>query len=182
MYKIIKYVLKFFPIIWLYIIFDPIRYGLFWKWAWYFLVFLMFIRPLRDVFPWFKVFWRFVPLRKELWIISWVFAISHVVWYFLVNKLPASFLFNWVLWDPTGYLGWWMFAFLVSLVLLFTSNIFSMIKLWKYWKKIQRLSYLMFLFVAIHISLIKEDAMITTSLIIISYIFLYVIAYFKNKK
>ena len=182
MYKTIKLILAFFPLVWLLVFIFPSKFPEFWEWSWYFLVFLMFIRPIKDIFPRFKFLWKSVSLRKELWIISWTFAISHVIWYFLVYNLSISFILDSIFWDLRWPMGWGAFGFIVSLILLFTSNVFSMKKLWKYWKKIQRLSYLMFLFVAVHIALVKEWAMLETSIIIISYIILFIIAYIKKKR
>ena len=50
-----------------------------------------------------------------------------------------------------------MLAFLVSIPLLITSNALSTKILGKNWKILQRLSYAMFILVAIHIYLIHKD-------------------------
>lgn len=182
MYKIIKYLLMSFSFLWLLIFIYPQEYAFFWIISWYFLIFLMYVRPLRDLFPKFKFLSKLVSLRKELWIISWVFAISHVVWYFILNNLTLWFVLDSIFWDLRWPMWWGTIWFIASLILLFTSNIFSMKKLWKYWKKIQRLSYLMFIFVAVHIALVKEDAMVSTSIVIIIYIIIYFLAFLKKKK
>lgn len=179
-YKIIKFILTFSPLIWLAVLIEPREYKEFWEYAWNILLFIMFIRPIKDIFPEYKILWKAVALRKELWILSASLAIAHVAWYFLANWLPVTFLFDSILWNPRWYLWWGMFAFIISLILLWTSNIFSMKKLWKYWKPIQRLSYLMLLFVAIHIAMVEKEY-IYYSLIILAYVIVYMLAYYlKN--
>ena len=180
-YKIIKLILQILPLAWLLVIFDSTSYSQFWELAWRFLVFLMFLRPIRDIFPEYKIFAKAVTLRKELGIISGSFAIAHVVWYFLLHNLSPSFLLNSIIWDPRGYLWWWMFAFIVSLILTWTSNIFSIKKLGKYWKTVQKLAYFMLFFVAIHIALVKEWALMSSVITITSYIIVFWLSYIYKK-
>ena len=181
LYKIIKKILQIVPLLWLLVLFDPSEYAEFWEYAWNFLVFLMFIRPIKDIFPKFKILSKAVTFRKELWIISGVFAITHVVWYFLHNSLPATFLFDSIMWDPRGYLGWWMFALIISIILTWTSNIFSIKKFGKYWKIIQKLAYFMLLTAAVHIALVKSEDMFSIIFTILAYIIVYILAYRNNK-
>ena len=180
-YKIIKSVLQILPLAWLLVIFDPTSYSQFWEFAWKFLVVLMFLRPIRDIFPEYNIFAKAVTLRKELGIISGSFAIAHVVGYFLLHKLPITFVFNSIMWDPRWYLWWWMFAFIISLILIWTSNVFSIKKLGKYWKIVQKLSYFMLFFVAIHIALVKQWALLSSIITITSYIMVFSLAYIYKK-
>jgi len=73
-----------------------------------------------------------------------------------------------------------MFGFLVSIPLLITSNWISVWLLWKKWKGLQRLSYLMFIFVALHIFLIKKE--IWSLIIVWVWFLLYVFAFIKSRK
>lgn len=180
-YKIIKFILQILPLLWILVIFDPTLYGQFWNFAWKILILLLFLRPIRDIFPEYKIFAKAVTLRKELWIISWVFAIAHVVWFFLWYSIPISFLFDSIMWDPRGYLGWGMFAFIISLILTWTSNIFSIKIFKKHWKTIQKLSYFMLFTVAIHIAIVKPDSIISSIITISSYIMVYILAYIYKK-
>ena len=180
-YKIIKFILQITPLLGLFVILDPTLYSQFWEFAWKFLVILMFLRPIRDIFPEYKIFAKAVTLRKELWIISGLFAIAHVVWYFLLHSLPFTFLFDSIMWDPRGYMWWGMFALIISTILTATSNIFSIKMFTKHWKTIQKLSYFMLFTVAVHIALVKPDAMISSFITIISYIFVYILAFCYKK-
>ena len=179
-YKIVKRILIFLPFISLWVIFDPSMYSDFWKYSWKILVLLLFLRPLRDIFK-YKILVKAVTLRKELWIISWVFAIAHAVWYFLEKKLPISFLFYSISWEPRGYLWVGMFTLITAIILTVTSNVFSIKKMWKYWKWVQRLSYLMLFLVSFHIAMVKPDELWTVVLVDITYVSVYIYAYIKNK-
>lgn len=181
-YKIVKRILQVLPLLWVFVIFDPTLYAQYWEFAWKLLILLLFLRPIRDIFPEYKILSKAVTLRKELWIISWIFAISHVVWYFLIHNLPVSFLFDSIMWDPRGYLWIWMYAFIISLILTWTSNIFSIKLFKKHWKTIQKLSYFMLFTVAIHIALVKPDAMISSFITVWSYIIVYSLAYCYKKE
>jgi sulfoxide reductase heme-binding subunit YedZ len=180
-FKIIKAILTVFPLLWLVVLLDPSIFPNYWEFAWRFLILLLFIRPIRDIFPEYKILSQAVRLRKELGIISGVFAIAHTVWYFLVNGLPVTFIFDSIMWDPRWYLWWWMFAFIISLILTWTSNIFSIKKLWKKWKLIQRLSYFMLLFTAVHVALVKPEALISILVTVASYIIVYILAHIYKK-
>jgi DMSO/TMAO reductase YedYZ heme-binding membrane subunit len=61
--------------------------------------------------------------------------------------------------------------------LLITSNTFSVKLLWKYWKVLHKLTYLFFIFSAIHIDLIEWE--IWYSLLIVLLIILSVLNYKK---
>lgn len=175
--KIIKKILQFVPFLWLIVIFFPKEFKEFGEYAWNILIFIMFLRPLADITN-LKILKLLLPLRKELGIIVWVFSIAHFVGYFIERRVPLSLLWNSILWDPRGYLWAWMFALVIAIILTLTSNIYSIKKLWKYWKKIQRLSYFMFIFVLIHIALIKGEY--TKPLIMFMfYSLVYVLAYKK---
>lgn len=180
-YKIVKILLRFFPLLGLVILLDPSIYPNYGEFAWRFLILLLFLRPIRDIFPEYKVLKLAVSLRKELGIISWVFWLAHVVWYFLVNKLPASFIFDSIMWNPYWYLWWGMFAFIASIILTLTSNIFSIKKMWKYWKPLQRLAYFMFFATAIHVALVKPEALISIIITLTSYVLVYILAYIYKK-
>lgn len=180
-YKVIKFILQIIPFISILVIFDPTSYSQFWDLAWKFLILLLFLRPIMNVFPEYNFLKLAVSLRKELGIISWIFAIAHVFWYFLLHKLPATFLLDSIMWDPRWYLGWWMFSLILAIVLTATSNIFSIKKFWKQWKLIQRLSYFMLLFTAIHIALVKQWELIPSIIIVSSYIVVYFLAYTYKK-
>jgi len=179
--NIIFYIVPFFSLI---VIFNPEVYIYFWKTAFYLLIMIMFSRPLKDIFP--KklsrlryIIWK----RKELWIIIWVFAITHFIGYLLNSWSSISLILNPDIWNFGSYLAWWFLALIISIPLLFTSNKFSMIKLWRNWKRLQYLAYLMFIFVIIHVILIKQEDVVLYMILLCSYVFvLFFSSYIKKKR
>jgi len=134
-----------------------------------------------------KIFSFILKFRRELAILVWVFWLAHGIGAFmdykiLINnsKTYVEILFEPYVWKFSWYMFWWMLALIVSIPLLITSNWLSTKKLWKHWKTLQRLSYFMFVFVAIHIFLIKWEVL--PLYIIWTWIIVFTLAYFKNKK
>lgn len=149
--------------------------------AWFILIVVMFVRPLRDLFPKCKIFSFLLKFRRELWILVWVFGIAHTLWFAKMMDYSALGLFqDEYVWKASGMLFWGMLALLVSIPLLVTSNGISTKLLWKHWKTLQRLSYAMFVLVAIHIFMIHKD--IGPFIPVVVWIVLFIVAYFKNKK
>lgn len=111
--------------------------------SWWAVVFVMYIRPLSQLFPKIWLLKTLATLRKSLWIISaMVIFIIFFEKYILdyqnfINYLKVS---NWH----------WFYSILsriseiTAIILLFTSNNYSQKKLWIWWKRIQRSSYLFF--------------------------------------
>lgn len=179
--KIFLVLLSFSSII---VYFNPVdSYKEFGNLSWIFLIIVMIIRPLRDIFSKCKIFSFLAKFRREMWILVWVFWIAHTIWFALLMEYE-----NWVLglfsdeyvWKFDWMMFWWMLAFLVSIPLLITSNWFCTRILGKNWKRLQYLAYLMFPFVAIHIALIEKE--IWPFIPVIAWIVLLVIATIKNKK
>lgn len=169
-------------------IFPKETYKEFWSISWFLLILVMFIRPLKDVFPKCKLFSFLLKLRRELWILVWVFWLAHGIGSFLeqmifinYTKTYIELFFDPYVWKYTWYIFWWMMAFLVSIPLLITSNGISTKILGKKWKILQRLSYFMFVFVAIHIALIHGFE-VGPFIPVIAWIVLFIIAHRKNKK
>lgn len=183
--KYLKYIKFFILILWvlsIYIFLEPWIYKELWDISWKLLIIVLFIRPLRDIFPNFKLFSYILIFRRELWIITWLYAIMHWIWYFLDKKYWLDMLLDSYLWDFWNNTSWWLLALIVSIPLLLTSNLFSLKKLWKYWKTLHRLSYIMFLLVAIHIAIISNwEKAIAISIIVITYIIIYILAEISKK-
>ena len=117
-----------------------------WDISWWSLFLLMIIRPLADIFPKLLIFRKLVELRKALWILSamiivsrlWIWAYWYWIDYFSLYFSVKSFLIsNNSIFARIGEI--------TALILLVTSNNFSQNILWKWWKRIQRLSYLYFI-------------------------------------
>jgi ferredoxin-NADP reductase/ferredoxin/DMSO/TMAO reductase YedYZ heme-binding membrane subunit len=112
--------------------------------SWLSVVFVMYIRPLAQLFPKLGILKTLTTQRKSLWIIS-----SIVVFVIFFNK----YIFDY--WNFLNYFhsnNWnWLYPILsriselTAIVLLFTSNNYSQKKLGIWWKRIQRSSYLYFI-------------------------------------
>ena len=124
--------------------------------SWHLLILILIIRPLGDVFPEFKIFRGFLPLRKNLGILCGSLGIAHSIGYFFNSKLalPSSF-FRAEIWDFHQHFFWGMIGFLIMIILTITSSFIAMIHLKHWWKRLHRMVYLLFFVVAIHVILIK---------------------------
>lgn len=161
---------------WLYTFFGPAARVL--------LLIIVFSRPLADIFSLTKI-WTYIRkivfIRQWLWIMTWVFALAHAVWYFISIKFSILDLFsNWAIWNPQTMLWLWIRAMIFMFPPLLTSNIFSMKKLWKYRKTIQRFTYPAFILTALHVGISRWH--IQVSIVIISiYTIIRILAYKKVK-
>lgn len=118
-------------------------YSMFFLLTWYAVVFVMFIRPLADIFPKLKILRRLIILRKWFWIFSATIIVTMLIakWIQIPTSFAAFFtLQGWSFWlSMTARI-----SELTALVLLATSNTFSQRFLWIWWKRIQRTAYLYF--------------------------------------
>jgi len=163
------------------LIFPSQTYKNFGEYAWYLLILTMMIRPLHDIFPKFKIFGILMKFRQEFGILVGVFALAHFVGYLWdIDYDISRFVTNPFTRDPSRMVFWWILALLVAIPLTITSNLFFMKLFRTHRKTLQRLSYLMFVFVAIHIFLLKKE--IWPIIVVLAWIILFVIAHFQNKK
>ena len=72
--------------------FNPVdSYKEFGNLSWIFLIIVMIIRPLRDIFSKCKIFSFLAKFRREMWILVWVFWIAHTIWFALLMEYE-----NWI--------------------------------------------------------------------------------------
>ena len=120
--------------------------------AWVLLSLVMLIRPLAQVVRWSG--WRsFLRYRRELGVAAGWAAIIHVFLYVYLAGFDYHFWLGPV-WNFNSLLGWGMLALIFMLPPLVCSNCFSQKVLKRYWKSVQRLSYLTFVFTAVHVSFV----------------------------
>lgn len=177
--NILKKILVFWNLLLFFIFIFPEYFWLFWKIWWYILFFILIIRPINDLLP-NKNLNFLVNLRKELWILCWTFIIAHLLWYFLYFEINPLDILNKKILSINWYLFWWLLWFLFMLPPLLTSNNFSILYLKKLWKPIQRLTYLFFLFWAVHIAIVRPDRKIEIISFVIILCVLLLSAYIKN--
>lgn len=96
-----------------------------------------------------------LPLRKELGILMGVLALVHSSRFLISNPdyiWTADFwYFDWQI----NYLAFWFFAILLTFPLLLTSNLYSMKRMGKWWKRLHRCAYFIAIFTIIHVVLLK---------------------------
>lgn len=124
-------------------------------WAWWLLVFIMFIRPLVIIFPNIKILKK-LCMRKQLGVLD--------TWFFLIHGFGT--ILHKELFSLTKFFGfsnslfWGLLAGIIMFLLGITSNIKSTKTLNKIvkngWKKFHRSAYLLFVFTAIHAFLISD--------------------------
>lgn len=186
--KILKFVLVLLSLSSLVIVFFPTQtYKEFWSIAWYLLIIVMFLRPIRDIFKKCKILNFLSKFRRELWILVWVFWIAHGIWAFMFykwlvwdTKTYFQIFIEPYVWNYTWYMFWWMLAWIVAIPLLITSNWLATSILWSKWKLLQRFSYLMFVLAWIHIYLIEKE--IWVLIIIWVWFLIWIISFILNRK
>ncbi|MBD3330431.1 hypothetical protein GF354_02770 [Candidatus Peregrinibacteria bacterium] len=149
--------------------------------AWAILAFVLILRPLSDLIG--AIFLRKLVLkRKEIGIISALFIIAHTVAVFVVFDLPITAFWSESSWSFSSAFTWGLLSLIVLIPVFLTSNRFSMLRLKKWWKYIQKLSYLIFIFAGIHIYLV--DGKWLYSLVPMGvWLMLFIVAeIFKNRK
>jgi methionine sulfoxide reductase heme-binding subunit len=94
-----------------------------------------------------------MPLRKEIGILMGTLALVHGISYII--PYPTYF-FTTNFWTERSYaLSFGFIALLLTLPLLFTSNIWSIKLLGKKWKILHRLVYIVIIFTVIHVVALK---------------------------
>lgn len=150
--------------------------------GWKILIGIMLIRPLADILPDFKFLRKLVPLRKEFGILSAVLILSHSYGYFLDKNLSViSELTNPSFWTYANHLMWGLFGSIFALFLLITSNMISIRILKKWWKPLQRTSYLFFVFGALHIALFNTSKVYDMIIAVSVVLGLWLLAHLKVK-
>jgi sulfoxide reductase heme-binding subunit YedZ len=147
--------------------------------AWIILIIVMLARPLSILFK--GIFIKILPYRKWLGISLSFLIIVHLIIFASRRDYDFSFFIDPNYWDFTGLLGWGLLAFVLMIPLFVTSNKFSMQILGKNWKRLQRLAYLFFIAVGIHIYFAGHPWYFTL-LPIGLWAALYAIALIKRKK
>jgi DMSO/TMAO reductase YedYZ heme-binding membrane subunit len=100
----------------------------------------------------------------------------------LKKNLPvAASLFNTKYWNFQSFFGWGLLGFFLALIVLLTSNKWAIKLLKKYWKPIQRLTYLLVLATAIHIGLVNPENKITSAIIVALLVLVWLLANRKIK-
>lgn len=108
--------------------------------SWLALLFVMSIRPLSQIFPKIRILKQMIFLRKAFWILSASIIVSNLVWWMFTR--PDFFLsyLSLAKWE-IGYALLARISEITAVILLVTSNNYSIKKLKKNWKRVQYLAY-----------------------------------------
>lgn len=173
-------ILSYLAILSVFVLFNTWLYNLFAKIAWILLLIIVFSRPLADIFRHYKLWYilrKIVSIRQWLWIMCWVFALAHGIWYFMDTNMSVNMLFtNPKLRNIQNIIWSGIRAMIFMLPPLITSHVFWMRKLGKNRKTIQRLTYPTFIITALHVGLARWE-ILKFSIIILIYIVIYILAY-----
>ncbi len=157
----------------------PYEFGEFGEIGWQMLIAVMVVRPLADLFPKIKLLRTLVLLRKEIGIWSALLILAHVVGYLIVKDIS---IVEWIMqpssWSLSSPMGWGTIGTVAVLPVLLTSNKFSIIKLKRWWKRVQKLTYLFFIGGAVHIILLGEEEAWAAVILVSGLMFA---AWFKKK-
>lgn len=164
----IKQVLLWLAIITPFSIFlMPSAFHDFADWGWIVLISVMAVRPISDIFPDFKIFRTLSMLRKEFGIFSGMLLLAHFSGFLLVRNVNVfDVLFGPSYWDFSKFIAWGILGIISVFLVIITSNSFAMKTLGVWWRRVQKLSYLIVIFGGIHIYLMGEESGLIGGLIV----------------
>ena len=127
------------------------------EWALELLWILLFIPIFAKVFNQ-SLAKKFIPWRKELGILMGMLGLVHGLQYFafggiITNLFDSNF---WIAGFQMPFFVAGFIAVIISTALLVTSNLYSQIKMKKYWKILHRLVYPLLILVILHVAFIKS--------------------------
>jgi len=172
-----KSIIAFLPSIplyffWMYMLSNPVQILGFI--SYFYFLFSLLVSPVSYIFLKFSSLKKcgifFVLIRRQLWILAWIFALAHMFKvyeriigmyqkFFSESQGILEFLLSWLLWK-TGSIFWinsisfwlWSLSLVVVIFLAMISNNYSQKFLWvKLWKRIQMCVYPLFLLIVLHI-------------------------------
>ncbi len=133
-------------------LFFNVNFTEFAKWGWYVLFGVLMARPMSQIFPELGIFRILIVLRRQFGIWSGVLLLCHLGGFLAAMKMTPFDLFkNPMFWAWNNLVTYGILGILVLIPVLFTSNDLSMRILKRSWKWVQRLSYLLFVFGAVHL-------------------------------
>ena len=126
-----------------------------WEKAIWLLWIVLWLPILSKVF-WLKLAQKLMLFRKEIGVLMGTFTIVHSSQYFFDSSFTAFLKPDF--WYTNGmitYLAWWMLATIITIILTFTSNNFSIKILWKKWKYLHRTVYFLLIFALLHVAFLQ---------------------------
>lgn len=142
---------------------------------------VMIIRPLADIFASQKWLRKLILLRKGIGVFSASFVVA-----ILIGKIITPYsgyfasIFTVEYWSIVDYKLFARVADVSAILLLITSNTFSMMLLKKNWKKVQKLAYVYFYSGAIYQTLVSQDVFAMVAIVIVTIVTC--VAFFIHRK
>lgn len=121
------------------------------EWAWNLLLLVLFISPISKILPDFGILRTLSSLRRELGVGMFYFGLAHGM-----SAFPGYFPAPWSQ-IPT-FIWFGGAALLLTSLLYFTSNTWSMKRLKSYWKKLHMLIYVVFVLVLAHLYFVDPES------------------------
>ena len=141
--------------------------------AYWLLAFILLIKPIIIIFN-LKKLKKYLSYRKELGILTFYFALFHVVFVTLfhykilkfdeLEKSVVFFFFNFFIKDKYNFIGF--LGLIILFILTITSNKFSMKLLKNKWKKLHYSVYLAFILLSLHSYFITREIIYVITLVI----------------
>lgn len=119
--------------------------------AFFFLILIMIIRPLADLFPNIVLFKKLLTIRRGMGIAMGMSWLTHGLGFFY--QYPSEIGQSYI-WSPTGMLVYGLIALFFTILLLLTSNNISVRVMGKKWKWLHKTVIILFYATCIHVALI----------------------------
>jgi sulfoxide reductase heme-binding subunit YedZ len=115
---------------------------------------VLFVKPFAVFFPGMRIFSRLVGMRRQLGLSTFFLALAHFLYFVLLSGQQPHSAF-WSAVSSGGALRYGALA-LFLLIVISSSSIWFIIKFLKrWWKRVQRLSYLVLPLVLLHVTLVS---------------------------
>ncbi len=121
------------------------------------LIIVLFVKPPAVLFPKIRIFSKLVSMRRELGLATFFLALFHFLYYVAIRGMTLHTTFWEALVRP-GAIRYGAWALLLLLVISASSIWFIISRLKRWWKRIQRLSYLVLPLVLIHSTLMERES------------------------
>lgn len=155
-------------------------HDIFAKLSWILLNVILISRPLATLTK-NKHLFKLLKFRKALGIICGLSAIIHVLFFLYGSGLISTFFTDSRYWSLNNFYGWGMLALILMLVPLATSNNYSIRLFNKNWKKLQQITYGVYLATAVHIAMISGE-FVKVIIPVIIWAILWLLAHYKSRR
>ncbi|MEA3249951.1 MAG: ferric reductase-like transmembrane domain-containing protein [Patescibacteria group bacterium] len=135
------------------------------------LLIVLFVKPFAVFFPKIRIFSRLVGLRRQLGLATFFLALAHFLYFVSLHGLLPHLSFWSALTRPSGLRSGTLALLLLAIIS--ASSIWFIVKrLKKWWKRVQRLSYLVLPLVLLHATIMRGDSYWFMGLVLGAYIVL----------